>query len=196
MGLSVLGGTLKGLNLKVPSHQGSPRPTAVLLKRKLFDAIQNWEGMFFIDACAGTGAMGIEAISRGAIGLTCCENSKKNFKNLSENIRLVQNKMSQVRFEVVNQSIIQFLLSLEKHYLSLELELQSQTMFFLDPPYEEHDLYFEVMDKIAPWFRGVLCVESDKKKGPSQNTLELKWKKNLRKHYRQGDHFLLIFEKE
>ena len=65
MSVKILGGPLKGLDLKVCDSK-TLRPTSVMLRRKIFDSHQNLEGFFFVDACAGTGAVGIEAFSRGA----------------------------------------------------------------------------------------------------------------------------------
>jgi 16S rRNA (guanine966-N2)-methyltransferase len=63
MSIKILGGIAKGTILFLPDEKLT-RPTLVLLKRKIFDAIQNFDGKIFIDACAGSGAIGLEAWSR------------------------------------------------------------------------------------------------------------------------------------
>ena len=65
MSISILGGVAKGAKLATPSSHNT-RPTSVLLKRRLFDSHQSFEGIEFYDICAGSGSMGIEAMSRGA----------------------------------------------------------------------------------------------------------------------------------
>jgi 16S rRNA (guanine966-N2)-methyltransferase len=59
MALKILQGEAKGLSLVAPSS--GTRPTSVLLRRKVFDAHQDMSDSIFIDCCAGTGAMGLEA---------------------------------------------------------------------------------------------------------------------------------------
>ena len=61
--MQIIGGLAKGHGLCVPR---GIRPTSTLLKRKLFDSHQTWEAVNFIDLCAGSGSVGLEAWSRGA----------------------------------------------------------------------------------------------------------------------------------
>ena len=91
MSVKVLGGWAKGFSLKVP--QGDQvRPTSVMLKRRVFDSVQNLEGTIFIDGCAGSGAMGIEAWSRGASEVHLLEKSPKVYRNLEENVKRLEDK--------------------------------------------------------------------------------------------------------
>ena len=75
MSLRVLGGKFKGRPIEVPSS--GTRLTSVLLKRRLFDALQSLEGYHFVDLCAGSGAVGLEALSRGADSVTFVDTGKK-----------------------------------------------------------------------------------------------------------------------
>src|SRR5438128_6969241 len=64
--MRVIAGTLKGRRLKAPTWQGL-RPTSDKLRETLFNVLApRIEGARVVDAYAGTGALGIEAISRGA----------------------------------------------------------------------------------------------------------------------------------
>ncbi|MBP5296212.1 MAG: RsmD family RNA methyltransferase, partial [Bacteriovoracaceae bacterium] len=65
MALTILGGQAAAFKINLPA-QVRFRPTSVMLRRKLFDAHQTWKGEGFFDVCAGSGAMGMEAWSRGA----------------------------------------------------------------------------------------------------------------------------------
>src|SRR5712691_8497746 len=62
----VIAGTLKGRRLKTPSWDGL-RPTSDKLRETLFNILApRVEGARVVDGYAGTGALGLEAISRGA----------------------------------------------------------------------------------------------------------------------------------
>ena len=64
--MRVIGGTRKGRRLFSPRWAGL-RPTADRLRETLFDVLgASIEGAKVLDGCAGTGALGIEALSRGA----------------------------------------------------------------------------------------------------------------------------------
>ena len=64
--MRIVAGTLKGRRLESPSWSGV-RPTSDRVRETLFDVLgYHVEGARFLDACAGTGAVGIEAVSRGA----------------------------------------------------------------------------------------------------------------------------------
>lgn len=62
----IVGGKFKGQKLHVPKGMET-RPTSSRLRETVFDILQNSiEGATFLDLFAGSGAMGIEALSRGA----------------------------------------------------------------------------------------------------------------------------------
>ena len=64
--MRVIGGNLKGRRLFSPHWKGL-RPTSDRLRETLFDVVgDRIEGLRVLDGCAGTGALGIEALSRGA----------------------------------------------------------------------------------------------------------------------------------
>ena len=64
--MRVIGGSLKGRRLFSPRWEGL-RPTSDRLRETLFDVVgSRIEGLRVLDGCAGTGALGIEALSRGA----------------------------------------------------------------------------------------------------------------------------------
>ena len=63
--MEILGGTAKGMSLKVPEGR-EVRPTSVRSRRALFDMLGDLAGRRFCDLFAGSGAVGIEAASRGA----------------------------------------------------------------------------------------------------------------------------------
>lgn len=87
MSLKVLAGALKGRSLKAPTGPFS-RPTTSLLRKAVFDICQaKIAEARFLDLFACSGAMGIEAISRGASHATFVEKDRKTARGLQENLR-------------------------------------------------------------------------------------------------------------
>ena len=75
MTVKILGGVARGFPLALP-RSDLTRPTSVLIKRKLFDWRQDLSGHTFIDLCAGSGAMGFEALSRSADKVVLVDSEK------------------------------------------------------------------------------------------------------------------------
>ena len=71
--MRIIAGTLKGRRLDAPTWPGL-RPTSDKLRETLFNVLQGrLPGARVLDAFAGTGAVGIEALSRGAAHVTFVE---------------------------------------------------------------------------------------------------------------------------
>ena len=107
MSVKILGGNLKGISLLVPNDQ-NVRPTAVLLKRRVFDANQRLNNKIFIDACAGSGSVGFEALSRGAESIYLIENRKQSIRVINENKKIIEKKYnidSSVAIEIISKDI-------------------------------------------------------------------------------------------
>jgi 16S rRNA (guanine(966)-N(2))-methyltransferase RsmD len=82
----VIAGTLKGRRLKAPTWEGL-RPTSDKLRETLFNILApRIRGARVLDGYAGTGAIGIEAISRGAAMVTFVESDRRAQTLIAENI--------------------------------------------------------------------------------------------------------------
>ena len=82
--LRVIGGALKGRPIQVPPRT---RPTLALVRRGIFDHLgRGVVGARVLDLFAGTGAMGIEALSRGAERVWFVERSSAALKILRKNL--------------------------------------------------------------------------------------------------------------
>ncbi len=86
--MRVIAGTARGTRLAAPRGMAT-RPTADRVREALFNIIQSrydLEGATVLDLCAGTGGLGIEALSRGAA--TCCfvEKDREAQKCLRRNL--------------------------------------------------------------------------------------------------------------
>src|SRR5882672_7574901 len=69
--MRIIAGTAKRRSLKSPAESLGVRPILARIKKSLFDIIRPWvEGSDFLDLYAGSGSVGIEALSRGARSAT------------------------------------------------------------------------------------------------------------------------------
>ncbi len=86
MSLRILGGTLRNRTLKSPKGPQT-RPTLAVVRKAVFDILQfDIENAAFLDLCAGTGAMGLEALSRGAKGSLFVETDRYALSAIYANI--------------------------------------------------------------------------------------------------------------
>src|SRR6059036_740882 len=84
--MRVIAGSLKGRRLKAPTWDGV-RPTSDKLRETLFNILApRIEGARVLDGYAGTGAVGIEALSRGAAHVTFVERDRRAQALIAENL--------------------------------------------------------------------------------------------------------------
>src|SRR5438874_1828553 len=84
--MRVIAGTFKGRRLKAPSWEGL-RPTSDKLRETLFNILAaRIAGARVLDGYAGTGAIGIEAISRGAARVVFVERDRRAQALIAENL--------------------------------------------------------------------------------------------------------------
>lgn len=189
MSIKILGGTCRGYPLATPKAE-TTRPTSVLIKRKLFDWRQNLEGYTFVDLCGGSGAVGYEALSRGADKVILNDSMRGAF------LTLKQNKESLIKaFKFEEDQIVVTNLDV-KAWLSRELSFQltdtKDAILFFDPPYENHALYTEVLKVLKELnFEGEIWIESDRLKGPKKEILSGAFC-SIIKIVEQGDHFVVV----
>ena len=85
--MRVIAGDLKGRRLKTPKWEGL-RPTSDKLRETLFNVVAaRVPGARVLDFYAGTGAIGIEALSRGAAHVTFVDTDTRAQKLIDENLR-------------------------------------------------------------------------------------------------------------
>lgn len=84
-GLRVTGGTLKGRVLRAP-RGAATRPTADRVRQSLFARLGDLSGAAVLDLFAGSGALGIEALSRGAARVVFAERARPALACLAANL--------------------------------------------------------------------------------------------------------------
>jgi 16S rRNA (guanine966-N2)-methyltransferase len=83
--MRIIAGTHKGRTLKAPKWDGL-RPTSDKLRETLFNILApRVDGARVLDVFAGTGAVALEALSRGAAAATCVEGDRRAVKLIEEN---------------------------------------------------------------------------------------------------------------
>jgi len=133
------------------------RPTADRVKEALFNILGGLvPGCTFLDLFAGTGSIGIEALSRGAAGAVFVEKFKENIGVIKENLT-VTGMAGKAR--VLHQDVADAL-------ILLGMEGAKFDLIYLDPPYLE-DHRISTLAGIARYGLlkpgGVAVVESGKK---------------------------------
>ncbi|RMG58424.1 MAG: 16S rRNA (guanine(966)-N(2))-methyltransferase RsmD [Deltaproteobacteria bacterium] len=180
--LRITGGTLRGRYIRTPP--GSPlRPTAERVREALFSILGDWvEGAHALDLFAGTGALGIEALSRGAKKCVFVEKGLKEWLTLRENLRSLG--IEEERWEARRAEAIAYLKEAAKKRISFDVA-------FLDPPYgqpvgEECLVLLERANLIK--IGGIVVFES--RRGWNPPALE---RLTLEGRRRYGDTELFIF---
>jgi 16S rRNA (guanine966-N2)-methyltransferase len=90
MSLSLTGGAFNGMALKTPTGMNLTRPTSGKVRQALFNVLRgSFEDGAFLDLYAGSGAVGLEALSRGAQRSVLVESHSAAFRVLETNCRLL-----------------------------------------------------------------------------------------------------------
>ena len=154
--MRVISGTARGK--KLSSLEGlTTRPTLDRVKEALFNILQfDLKGAKILDLFSGSGALGIEALSRGAKEAVLCDNSHKAIQIINKNLeetRLID------KAKVVNRGYIDAIKQLHK-------QSQKFDIIFLDPPYKT-DYVIKSINYILEYKLiaedGIIVVETDDK---------------------------------
>ena len=181
--MRIIAGAYKGRNLKSPPSM-NVRPTSDRLRETLFNVIApRIEDSRFLDLCAGSGAVGIEALSRGASHVTFVDRSRRSCTLIESNLELCRVSEDQ-------QTI----------YCSEAGEFLRQTqsgpwdIIYFDPPYK--DDYLKTLNHLGSSSNllstdGLLIVEHHHK-NPIPETIGNLSRTRILK---QGDSSLSFFQK-
>ncbi len=130
------------------------RPTLDRVKEPLFSIIGlKIQDSDVLDLFSGSGALGIEALSRGAKNVVLCDNSKKAIQVIENNL-----KKTRLQAEIINDDFIKCLEKMNGRQFDL---------IFLDPPYETNYI-IRAVNKILECNllrkNGLIIAETDNQK--------------------------------
>ena len=137
--MHIYSGQLKNRIIASPKGH-STRPTSGRMRETLFNICQSIvEGSRFLDLFAGSGAMGLEALSRGATKATFVDSSMDSIRCIKENLKTFQMESSAT---VIHADVFASLERLQKSGQTFDL-------IFADPPYEHgEDFGLEILSKL------------------------------------------------
>jgi 16S rRNA (guanine966-N2)-methyltransferase len=166
------------------------RPTSDRLRETVFNVLcagnpEALEGSTWIDLYAGTGAVGIEALSRGAAKVLFVESSKAAAEVIAENLKSLGITNG---FKVVNAEATRALRQLEGQAVIFDF-------VFLDPPYSLENEYAKALAVLAEsklvGERSLVIAEHQKKFDPGEAFGELRRSRKLV----QGDAALSFYKR-
>jgi 16S rRNA (guanine966-N2)-methyltransferase len=120
----VIAGRLGGRTLVAPAGTET-RPTSDRVREALFSILGDLQGSEVLDVYAGTGALGIEALSRGANSVTFVECARKALRALRQNLRQLD---LEPRARVIAVRV-------ERLFPMLPFSPETFDLVFIDPPY-------------------------------------------------------------
>jgi 16S rRNA (guanine(966)-N(2))-methyltransferase RsmD len=145
--MRIIAGTYRGLRLRTLKG-GNLRPTTDQLRETLFDVLgPGIEGATFLDAYAGTGAVGIEALSRGAGDVVFIEHHRAASQLIRQNLAALK----------IDSGYALLTCAVPTGLERLERDSERFDVVFLDPPYEEIREYHHTLRQLA---RGTLLRPS------------------------------------
>jgi 16S rRNA (guanine966-N2)-methyltransferase len=135
--LRVIAGRLRGRSLKAPPGDAT-RPTGARVKEALFSILGDVSGIRVLDIYAGSGALGIEALSRGAAHAVFVESARPALTCLRENLTKLElsevSKVLPVRVEAVERQLV---------------SLAPFDLVLCDPPWRDAGRALETLEALA-----------------------------------------------
>lgn len=102
--MRILAGTYRGRQIKGPPRGTHTRPILARIKKSLFDIMSaRLHGCRFLDLYAGTGSVGIEALSRGASWVTFVENDRRCLDTIRQSCALlgIRNNTETIKADIL-----------------------------------------------------------------------------------------------
>ena len=124
--MRIVGGKARGRRLNLPRGYRT-RPTSCRLREALFSILPSMEGKSFLDLYAGSGAIGLEALSRGAAKVVFVEKSKILAHVIKRNLG---DGELESRYEILATEVRRGIRALAKKGMRFDF-------LFADPPYEK-----------------------------------------------------------
>jgi 16S rRNA (guanine966-N2)-methyltransferase len=174
--MRVVAGTARGRPLRAPRGLGI-RPTSDRVREAIFNSLTSLDAVedaTVYDLFAGTGALGIEALSRGAAHVTFVDHDAAATRAIEENLAATGLASAGPATTIVRADVTRWLASASSHLVDLAL---------LDPPYATDDATWAVLlDRVAATR---LVLESDR-----ELALGPRWQVVRQKRY--GSTFVIV----
>jgi 16S rRNA (guanine966-N2)-methyltransferase len=181
--MRIIAGAYKGRNLKSPPSM-KVRPTSDRLRETLFNVIApRIEDSRFLDLCAGSGAVGIEALSRGASHATFVDRSRRSCTLIESNLKLcrIPEDQQEIYCSEVNE------------FLRQSSGKEQWDIIFFDPPYKDDYLRtLDVLGSTTILEDGGLLIVEHHHKNPLPETIGTFSRTRVLK---QGDSSLSFFSR-
>jgi 16S rRNA (guanine966-N2)-methyltransferase len=148
----VVAGRFKGRTLHAPKG-GHTRPTSDKVREAVFSVLGDVEGARVLDLFAGSGALGIEAVSRGAAAATLVDDDPQAFAAIERNSSPLDGE-----FEAIRRDALRWLARVPAGSRSYDL-------VFADPPYSSAPRLGEPLSRLLPRVlsqNARIVTESDK----------------------------------
>ena len=170
--MRIVGGIYKRRIIIYPDDASHIRPTKDRIREAIFSALGELDDMVGLDLYSGSGAMGIEGLSRGCKHMTFVDNNKLAIDTTKKNIENLGIKNADVLFMSDEVALNRFVQENKKF-----------DIIFLDPPYKTGK-YEQVVDFIIKNAliseHGIIVMESDR-----DITIDYPFK--ARRDYKYGD---------
>lgn len=147
--MRIISGQFKGRKLKTLDGMNT-RPTADRVKESLFNILGNKVyDANVLDLFAGSGSLGLEALSRGAVSCVFVDSSKAAISIVEENVKLCRQEKNS---KLINKDYIEVLKLVDEKF----------DIIFVDPPYSK-GIELVVLDRAKNILTedGVIIVETD-----------------------------------
>ena len=181
--MRVIAGRFRSRKLEAPPGV-TTRPTSDRLRETLFNVLApSLADTVFLDLYAGSGAVGIEAISRGARQVYFAESDRKAVRTIRDNLKALAIEEG---VEILEREVILALRLLDSQAVRCDV-------VFLDPPYGSHGAYEQVMGFLSGsrllHAESIVIAEHDKHFDPGDSAGTLTRYRTLK----QGDAVLSFY---
>jgi 16S rRNA (guanine966-N2)-methyltransferase len=162
--MRIIAGKYRGHTLRSLPGKDT-RPTSDRLRETLFNVLTSGnpaalEGTVWLDLFAGTGAVGIEALSRGAQQVFFVETSARAAKVIEQNLQSLKITDG---FRILRDDLSAVLWRLQREHIAADV-------VFLDPPYRMQNAYEQTLTALSEsslvWAMSLVIAEHEKKFDP------------------------------
>lgn len=153
--MRIIGGKAKGTKLYTLEGKNT-RPTLDRVRESLFNILQfELQDCVFLDLFSGSGACGIEAVSRGARKAILCDKSKQAMEIIKKNVEKTHTKEQIELYQTTFEELL-------KTKINEKLDI-----IFIDPPYDTNFAYEAIkiiLDKDLMNEDSIIIIETDQEK--------------------------------